>query len=359
MEDSLAEMEKITPVVTPDEVQWLTDMGLGRGVDATKADLWKEKSSFQVQSVSKSLDNIIGTDEGGARNYFEREVSSISSRQTQLKLSVVEPHSSVHIGVDAVHSKSETKSLMSVGEEIATRTISFRSSFDDLLLERIHKKTILQSTKLAEQPSASISGGNSMEVKPDMVKSFEEQLSDWLIDRLHIRGKSIQCSRNPSTTADTDSSTAKLARYFCTNITQDDIDNFVSDCLLFVKKTGVTHYIHSIRLGAKRYRSFTTSEYKKKVGAKGEVGMQLVAKSQVSHTSSWMSRNSSMNVQEIGKISDGQVKRGVGHEAVISFKIMPIQTLVTSHHVNEALKTALRNYMVEKATRSSKHIVRK
>ena len=38
---------KTKPVIIPDEVQWLTNLGLGRGVDATKL-LWKEKSSFQV-----------------------------------------------------------------------------------------------------------------------------------------------------------------------------------------------------------------------------------------------------------------------------------------------------------------------
>ena len=341
-------------VVSPDEVQWLTDLGLGRGVDATKVDLWKEKSSFQVQSISTSLDNIIGTNEGGERNYFEREISSISCRQTQLKVSVVEPHYAVEIGVDATYSKSVTKSRTSVGEEFATRTISFRTSFDDLPLnEGIIQRTInFASTK----PQQSLASVDENEVKTDTMKSFEEQLSDWLLDCLRTRGEVVESTRHgDAAPEDTDSSIVKLANflYKCPKETRESV---VSDCLLFIKETGVTHYVHSIQLGAKRFRVLTKSEFAKKVGAQGKVGMDILGKSSVSHTSSSSMKNSSLNVKEIGKITDGRVKRGIGEEAVISFKVMPIHILITSHHVNEAMKKALRNYMIERSVESSKYM---
>ena len=349
--DSLLVTKKIRPIVSPDEVQWLTDMGLGRGVDATKANMWKEKSSFQVQSVSKSLDNIIGTDEGGARNYFEREVSSISSRQTELKLSVVEPHSAVEVGVEATFSQSVTKSRKSVGEEITTRTIAFRTNFDDLPLERIDKETVLRSSKFESaksQQSLALAGEkDSSQDKLDIVKSFEEKLSDWLLDRLRIRAEAAE------STEDTESSTAKLANFLYKS-SEETRESVVSDCLLFIKQTGVTHYVHSIQLGAKKFRVFSSSEFARKVGVKGKMGWEKLAKASVSQTSASTKKKSSLNVKEIGKISDGRVKRGVGEEAVISFKVMPIHTLVTSHHVNEAMKTALRDYMIEKAVESSK-----
>ena len=349
--DTTSETKKTLATVSQDEVQWLTDMGLGRGVDATKADLWKEKSSFQVQSVSKSLDNIIGTDEGGARNYFEREVSSISSRQTELKLSVVEPHSAVEVGVEATFSQSVTKSRKSVGEEITTRTIAFRTNFDDLPLEHIDKETVLRSSKFESakphQSLALVSEKDSIQDKPDVVKSFEEQLSEWLLDRLRIRGEAVE------STEDTESSTAKLANFLYKS-NEETRESVVNDCLLFIKQTGVTHYVHSIQLGAKKFRVFSSSEFSRKVGVKGKTGWEKLAKASVSQTSASTKKKSSLNVKEIGKISDGQVKRGVGEEAVISFKVMPIHTLVTSHHVNEALKIALRDYMVEKAVKSSK-----
>ena len=358
-----SETKEVAPVISPDEVQWLTDMGLGRGVDATKVDLWKEKSSFQVLSISKSLDNIIGTNEGGERNYFEREISSISSRQTQLKLSVVEPHYAVEIGIDATYSKSVTKSRTSVGEEVATRTVSFRTSFDDLPLEHNTDEGLIQSTiKVASsKPQQSLTSvyekDGSSEVKVGVVKSFEEQLSDWLLDRLRTRGEVVESTGHGGPAPeDSESSTAKLATflYKCPEETRESV---VGDCHLFVKQTGVTHYVHSIQLGAKRFHVLTKSELAKKVGVQGKVGVEKIGKSSASHTSNWSKKISSLNMKEIGKITDGQVKRGVGEEAVISFKVMPIHILITSHHVNEAMKKALRNYMIERSVESSKYII--
>ena len=81
------------------------------------------------------------------------------------------------------------------------------------------------------------------------------------------------------------------------------------------------------------------------------------ASASASHTSTRSKKSSSLNVKEIGKITDGQVNRGVGEEAVISFDVMPIHVLITSYHVNKAMKIALRNYMIEKAVESSKCIL--
>ena len=50
--------KKYVPVVMKEEVQWLTDMALGRGADSTEYDLWEDKlSSVQVRPVSASLDH--------------------------------------------------------------------------------------------------------------------------------------------------------------------------------------------------------------------------------------------------------------------------------------------------------------
>ena len=46
---------KYEPVVLPKEVQRLIDMGLGRGVDATSRNVWKQKSAFQVRFIASSL----------------------------------------------------------------------------------------------------------------------------------------------------------------------------------------------------------------------------------------------------------------------------------------------------------------
>ena len=354
---------EVKPVVSPNEVQWLTDLGLGRGVDATKPNLWKEKSSFQVQAVSKSLNNIIGTQESGARKYFEREVLSISSRQTQLKLSVADPNTSLQIGVDAMYSQSVTKTNKSVGEEVATRTISFRRGFNELprvtsaevlLQEGAEAKPLPTSIKPTDTDLLSVAekitpdDSSTIGTIDDEVR-FEEQLCDWLVHRAVIRGKKMEM------TGKDQCSITKLAHFLQTH-EEEDHDCVASDCLLFIKQLGVTHYVHTIQLGAKKFRVLSSTEFNQKVGVKGSVGAQRVAKlqSSISQTASKTRKNSSLQVEEIGKITNGTVQMGTSDEAVISFRLMPIHTLITSEHVNKALKKALRDYMVERAIKSSK-----
>lgn len=361
---------KIKPVVSPDEVQWLTDLGLGRGVDATKPNLWKEKSSFQVQAVSKLLNNIVGTHESGARKYFEREVLSISSRQTQLKMSVTDPNTSLQIGVDAMYSQSVTKTNKSVGEEVATRTISFRRGFNELprvtsaeimlhegaeakpLLPKLPaplKSNAMDALAVAEKKALEVTGSCTTKPVEDEI-CFEEQLCDWLVHRAVIRGIKMDITgKDPCT------SITKLTHFLQTH-DEEDHDCVVNDCLLFIRQTGVTHYVHTIQLGAKKFSVLSSTEFNQKIGVKGSVGAQRVAKlqSSISQTASKTRKNSSMRVEEIGKIVNGTVRMGTMDEAVISFRLMPIHTLITSEHVNKAMKIALRNYMVEKAIKSSK-----
>ena len=358
---------KIKPVVSPDEVQWLTDLGLGRGVDATKPNLWKEKSSFQVQAVSKSLNNIIGTQESGAQKYFEREILSISSRQTQLKLSVADPNTSLQIGVDAMYSRSVTKTNKSVGEEVATRTISFRRGFSELprimsaevlLQEGAEAKPLLQQLPTSIKPTdtdlLSVAektirdGSSTIGTIEDEVR-FEEQLCDWLVHRAVIRGKKMEISGKDQC------SITKLTHFLRTH-DEEDNDCVANDCLLFIKQLGVTHYVHTIQLGAMKFRVLSSTEFNQKVGVKGSVGAQKVAKlqSSISQTASKTHKNFSLQVEEIGKITNGTVQMGTSDEAVISFRLMPIHTLITSEHVNKAMKKALRDYMVERAIKSSK-----
>ena len=123
----MLEDNKLKHAISPcDEAQWLTDLGLGRGVDATIVNPRAGKSSFQVQSISKLLDDIMTTDEGG---YDEREISSISSRLLKLNLSIEETNTSIYVGMDTHYSNSVSKSQRSVGEQVINRTISFVNNF--------------------------------------------------------------------------------------------------------------------------------------------------------------------------------------------------------------------------------------
>ena len=355
---SESEVKNASPLISVDEVQWLTALGLGRGVDATEPNLWKEKSSFQVQSVSKSLDNIIATDEGGEHDYYEREVSSISNRQAELKLSVDEPNTSIHIGMDTLYSQSLSKSKKSIGEQVITRTISFRNTFDDLPLQHINEKVLERRFKPADITS------QSCEMKLEINNSFEEKLSEWLLNRISGREEVIAsfCSFGASpndTGIKFDNSTAILSKYLQTEAEHDHSEKFqhvVRDCVLFVEATGVTHYIYSIQLGAMKFCVLSSMDYDKTVGVKVKVDVEKVAKSTLGLMASEGSKISSksLSVKEIGKMTNGHVKRGNGDEAVIGFKLMPIQRLVTSYYLNKALKQALRKYITKRSAKFSK-----
>ena len=344
---------KYEPVVSSEEVQRLIDMGLGRGVDATRRRLWTQKSAFQVRSVPSSLDNIIGTDEGSARHYYEREVTSIIDRQTMIKSSIDEPNTSVNVGMDTLNSQTLNKSRKSVGEQVITRTISFRTSFDDLPLQHTicGKKLERSKDRIPSEASLTLrSASSSTEIK---VKSFEERLSDWLLDR--IRGRGHDFEESVVGGVQIDSSTSELAKYL-EKYADDDtvIEKVNNDCLTFLKHVGVTHYVSSIRLGAAKFRILTSTEYSKKVRVKGNMGVEGIAKASISQSSLTHRRTSSLQVKEIGRIVDGSVKMGTCDEAVIGFQLKPIHSLVRSYRINESLKRALRDYVFQKTPKCSK-----
>ena len=315
---------KYVPVVLKEEVPWLTDMGLGRGVDNTKHDPWKDKSSVQVRPISPTLDNIIGTDDGGIRKYFEREVLSTRSRQMEQNLSIVGPNCLIQMSVDSLCTQSVSKSHTSVGEEITTRTISFKHD-------------------LYDSPSAPSAQKTST--------CFEMRLSRWLLGRICTRAATMKGLAH-----DYDRSSVcieTLCKYLREN--PSDHCRVVQDCLKFIKLYGITHYVYSIQLGANRFRVLTSSEYKKKVSKIAKAGAANIAKSSLGTTSSWWHRSSSMNVQEIGNIHNGHVSRGAGGEAVIGFKLLPIHTLVASRLIHEVFMKGLQLYVTERTTETSKY----
>lgn len=120
---------KASAVVSTGEIGRIVDLGLGRGVDITKTSPWLEKSSFQVRRVD--VENIIGTEEGGSLQNYEREIVSIQDQQCELKASITVPKSPVTIGVDAEMARSHAARRRSIGKKVVNRTISYRADFHD------------------------------------------------------------------------------------------------------------------------------------------------------------------------------------------------------------------------------------
>jgi hypothetical protein len=116
--------EGVELVLSPDEVQRFTDLGLGRGVDIANKSPWTNKSSFQVCEVT--LDNIMGTDEGGLLQTYHTRLESHSDFHAQLKSSVSVPNTPVSFGLEGELSRSSISSKEVVGKKVTNRTISFK-----------------------------------------------------------------------------------------------------------------------------------------------------------------------------------------------------------------------------------------
>ena len=96
------------------DIQRIIDLGLGRGVDATDRTPWKNKTSFQVRPVT--IDNVIGTEEGGGEQSYEREITNASETHGQVRASITDPKATVSIGVEGayVHSSYHLADIKSL-----------------------------------------------------------------------------------------------------------------------------------------------------------------------------------------------------------------------------------------------------
>ena len=354
---------KAEAVLTDKEMGRMVDLGLGRGVDATHPTPWLNKSAFQVRNCT--LENIIGTEEGGALQSYEREVSSVSSQQSSLKASVTVPQSPVSIGMDAEQSRSYSTTRKVVGKKVLNRTISFRADFEDL--------PQAQDTGDAKLASVEMLTGDLYKTEQETEKSagdvqqsytFEERLSKWVIERILQResimelkladeGKPIPKKkfqpggRNP---------VDDLAQFLHTSLV-DERREIVSDCEDFVRYFRITHYVSAIELGAAQYRVFSENEYYTRVRATGTLGIEALANFVISETFSKKTKKTSSDLRQIGVIgSDGRVERGSYDEAVVGIQIQPISHLLRLRYLQLAMRKALLKYIGQQGDTSGKVI---
>jgi hypothetical protein len=111
------------------DIQRIIDLGLGRGVDATDSTPWKNKTSFQVRPVT--IDNIIGTEEGGGEQSYEREITNASETRGQVRASITDPKATISIGVEGTYAHSSSSKYKVIGTKVLNRTISFKAHCND------------------------------------------------------------------------------------------------------------------------------------------------------------------------------------------------------------------------------------
>ena len=341
---------KALPVITEDEVGRIIDLGLGRGVDATDPSPWLHKSSFQVRKVT--IDNIIGTEEGGSLQSYEREVSSVTTQQTDLKASVAVPQAPVNLGLEAEQSRSVTTTRKAIGKRVVNRTVSFAAQFDDLPQSSSKSEATEDALKESSAPRivyADAAEKREEERDQEHIFNFEERLSKWILERIIHRcelANKIEGKEMPPE--------IKLIKG---ENPRDDISNYlhavdreqakqiVGDCADFVKHFRITHYVNSISLGAAQYRILSETEYYNQVSAKGTFGFETIANFVLSERFSKKTTTKASDLRQIGKIVNEKVARGTYDEAVIGIGILPIHQLVKLRFLHLALRQALLNYI--------------
>ena len=354
---------KAEAVLTEKEMGRMVDLGLGRGIDGTHPTPWLNKSSFQVRNCT--LENVIGTEEGGALQSYDREVSSVSSQQSSLKSSVTVPQAPVTIGMDAEQSRSYTTTRKVVGKKVLNRTISFRADFEDLPHTNAGDAKLASVEKLTEDMYKPEEETEKSAGDVQQSYTFEERLSKWVIERILQResimklkladeGKPIPKRKfqlggqNPVT---------DLAEFLHSS-SVDERKEIVSDCADFVRHFRITHYVSAIELGAAQYRVFSENEYYIRVRATGTLGIEALANFVLSETFSKKTKKTSSDLRQIGVIgSDGRVERGSYDEAVVGIQIEPISNLLRLRYLQLAMRKALLKYIEQQGDTSGRLII--
>lgn len=159
--------------------------------------------------------------------------------------------------------------------------------------------------------------------------NFEEELCEWLVGEIPVikppPGK---------TNADT------LQTYLLEN--PNEFDSIVDKAYLFIKSERLTHYVSAINLGAAVYSVSTMSKTSLSVGAKAEIGTDLVATGGVGAKRSKERTTATSKDRHIGDIDI--VERGKG-EAVVGYEILPLFMLLRNEQVKKLMQVATKCYL--------------
>ena len=281
-------------MIKAEEIGTYSDYGLGLGVDATDPKLWTNKKSFQARHVT--FENVLGIKDGILRG-FNSEVTSLRQFQSNLVASVP-TNELLSVGIDIEGARGYSVHKRSIGKKIISRTITFKSKFEDICCGGID----------------SDDGGLEDERQP-----FEERLTRFIKE--HANKRSME------------------------SLSSEDLLGY---CCKFVEDKSVTHYVHSIELGACYYRTMSEQEYNTKVGAKAELELDKIAEIALKNTGILGTHKFQSEVTRIGQIKkracDGNER--VKEEAVVGVKLMSISSLVVnSAKLRRAMEKALSNFI--------------
>ena len=354
--EAAATAYKVLPVICQEEIYRYIDLGLGRGLDGTDQTPWLNKTSFQARRVK--FDNILGTEEGGSVQSYEREIASVQTLQSKLKSSIVVPKPPMIIGTDAELSRTVNSSRRAVGRQIINRTVSFKDDFVD--------------APCSDDAISEYTGGGS-----DMQNhwTFEQRLANWIIQKLKASWQkpisaestiSVMSSiataakKLPPLTLPTETMTGKCPLsdllYVIDQHRKPDLQFIIKGCEDFLDYFRVTHYVSAIELGAAEYRVLTEDEYQISVSTAGSFGIEKLASIVTQHNFSSKKKSRASELKRIGMFtSDDKVERGSYSEAVVNVAIKSILTLIKTDFLHEAMSAALVKFVDSQSDRSSEY----
>ena len=354
---------KAAAALTAAEIDRMIDLGLGRGIDATDSKPWINKSAFQVRRVT--AEGVLGTEEGGSLQSYEREVTSVLSHQTDLKASVIVPQSPVQIGMDAEQSRSVSSTRRTVGKKVLNRSISFRSDFSDVPQVGVSGKSHREGKqhKEGEDKEEEEDPEESVADIQEVFLTFEQRLSKWIVKRVlqrqeltaqqaEVAGRTVGKPKFvANSTAQSDPVTD--LSYFLYVSNEEERKKIIHDCYDFVKYFRITHYVSSIELGAVEYRVFSETDFNSTIGAGGALAIEKLVNLSITHKRTSRKFKKASDVKTIGKIStEGKVSRGTHDEAVVGIRVQPISRLVKLPYLRLAIQRSLVHYMDEQGDSS-------
>ena len=281
-------------VIKAEEIGTYSDYGLGLGVDATDPRPWTNKKSFRARHVT--FENVLGIKDGILQG-FNSEVTSLQQFQSNLVASVP-TNELLSVGIDVEGARGYSIHKRSIGNKIISRTIMFKSKFEDICCGRID----------------SDDGGLEEERQP-----FEDRLTRFI--KKHANKQSME------------------------SLSSEDLLGY---CCKFVEDKSVTHYVHGIELGACHYRTMSEQEYNTKLGAKTELELDKIAEIALKNNFTFGRHKFQSKITKIGQIKneghDGNER--VKEETVVGVKLMPISSLVVnSAKLRRAMEKALSRFI--------------
>jgi hypothetical protein len=305
------------------EEESFQDLGLGRGVDATNPTPWLNKRPLQIREVY--YDDIIGTEEGNLYQGFVNEVESTQHFQTNLSASVP-VNQLVNLGIDSELSRSYSVSQKSVGRKITTRTISFRAPFDKIC-ETPQESADTQNDTPRAQGSADGQSGKITKKKP-RAKPFEDRLKEWIGQQRKeeaekkrllegqvqqnrgiqqqgaqgnvLEGQQVGIQQNGGIQQQGAQGKVMIKLDDETRLTSEECFDL---CYKFVSTFSVTHYVHSLELGASYYRVMSLEEYSTKFSSKAKLGVGQLADIAIGNEKSFNAKKYKSQTTKVGRMN--------------------------------------------------------